>query len=136
MLQAGEGEAAAEAGRRAGSPPSPVARARLETLRRQAARACLGAGAGADRPVPAGRLAQPPVAVPPLPLPPPRPLAPPQASQPLPPLKPVEPPPTLTGCDATGCWASDGTRLQQVGPALLGPRGFCHAQGALLQCPP
>jgi hypothetical protein len=40
-----------------------------------------------------------------------------------------------TACDPGGCWASDGTRLQRVGPQLLGPRGFCSLQGGLLHCP-
>ena len=53
----------------------------------------------------------------------------------MPPPVRIEPPLTVTGCDASGCWASDGTRLQQAGPQLLGPRGFCSVQGALLQCP-
>ncbi len=42
---------------------------------------------------------------------------------------------SVTGCDALGCWASDGTRLQRVGPALLGPRGYCSTAGAVLSCP-
>jgi hypothetical protein len=45
-------------------------------------------------------------------------------------------PKSITSCDALGCWASDGTRLQRVGPNLLGPRGFCSAPGGVLQCPP
>ncbi len=41
----------------------------------------------------------------------------------------------VNSCDANGCWASDGTRLQRAGSNLLGPRGYCTLQGALLQCP-
>jgi hypothetical protein len=43
--------------------------------------------------------------------------------------------PTITTCDALGCWASDGSRLMRNGPTLLGPRGACTAQGAALNCP-
>lgn len=49
---------------------------------------------------------------------------------------PVPPPLlTLTVCDASGCWASDGTRLQRQGELLLGPRGYCSRLGAVLTCP-
>ena len=65
-----------------------------------------------------------------------RPAAPPPRLGTLPPPVAPAPPLTLNGCDATGCWASDGSRLQRSsGGALLGPRGFCHVNGNLLQCP-
>lgn len=103
----------------------------LETLRRQAARACLGAGA--DAAAPAQRRLQPPIAVAPVTgaapvLPRPTP-----ASPPLP--RPPAVPLTVTGCDAAGCWASDGSRLQRLGADLLGPGGLCRVQGNLLHCP-
>jgi hypothetical protein len=41
----------------------------------------------------------------------------------------------ITSCDAGGCWANDGSRLNRVGPNLWGPRGVCTVQGTLLQCP-
>ena len=41
----------------------------------------------------------------------------------------------ITNCDALGCWASDGTRLQQQGSNLLGPRGYYTWQGSVLNCP-
>lgn len=105
---------------------------RLEALRRQAARACLG-GTGeppprAQQPAPAPldpRRPRPPVAMPALP---PAPMA------PAPPTP--SPPLMVLGCDSSGCWASDGSRLQQLGPHLLGPRGFCTQQGLVLNCPP
>ena len=105
---------------------------RLETLRRQAVRACLG-GTGdppprAQQPAPAPldpRRPRPSVATPALP---PAPMA--------PALPPPAPPLTVLGCDSSGCWASDGSRLQQLGPHLLGPRGFCTQQGLVLNCPP
>jgi len=106
---------------------------RLEPLRRHAARACLG-GRG-HPPPPAQRFAQPGVTVPPvvirpLALPPPLTVAP-TLSLPT----QVKPPLTVTTCDATGCWASDGSRLQRLGPNLLGPRGLCTVQGMVLSCP-
>ena len=66
-------------------------------------------------------------------VPPPRVL--PQGGLPTPALPAAAPLLTVTACDATGCLASDGTRLQWVGPSLLGPRGMCTVQGTVLQCP-
>jgi hypothetical protein len=107
--------------------------AQLETLRRDAARACLG-GSG-DAPPPSHRFAQPPIVVPPiagarLAPPPPLPIGPVGPSP-----KQVEPPTVVMACDPGGCWASDGSRLNRVGPYLLGPRGLCSVQGTLLHCP-
>jgi hypothetical protein len=50
---------------------------------------------------------------------------------------PVPTPPlvSITSCDANGCWASDGTRLQRFGSQLLGPRGVCSRVGAVVHCP-
>jgi len=118
-----------------------AADARLEQLRREAARACLASRADAPAPTPQ-RLAQPPVGVPPV-AGPPTPAAAhaparATAAAPVPPAMPVPRPaaPTVvTTCDATGCWTSDGKRLDRAGPNLLGPRGLCTLQGALLQCP-
>jgi hypothetical protein len=131
-------EAAVQAARQADGTPdgdrTRAARGRLKTLADQAARACLRASP--DRPVPQGRMAQPPVAVPPSPAAgPPRPTAPTRAAAP-PALPRVDAPVTLTSCDLTGCWASDGTRLQKIGPnQLLGPRGFCSTAGGAVSCP-
>jgi len=107
--------------------------ARLQALRRQAARACLG-GNGDPQPA-AQHLAQPPIVVPPIgavrPLPQPG-LAP---APPAPPPAPARAPAVITGCDAIGCWASDGSRLTRVGPNLLGRSGLCTTQAGLLHCP-
>jgi hypothetical protein len=109
----------------------------LEMLRRRAAAVCLGAGSASP---PAARAHAPqavaPIAARPaaiaVPQPVPRPLAPPAA-----PLTPPAAPLTLGACDATGCWASDGTRLSRAGAnQLLGPRGLCSVQGTLIHCPP
>lgn len=109
-----------------------AAAAALEGLRSTAAATCLGSATPAQRP---GRVAQPPVAVPPpqvevpvrvAPVPPP--------VLPPPPVA-IDRPPTPALCDASGCWASDGTHLRQVGPNLLGPAGPCMQQGALIACP-
>jgi hypothetical protein len=110
-----------------------AARPALEAARHRAAVACLG---GRDAPASAPpRAAQP--AVTPAPARPGPPIA-----IPMPvPASPRTPPPrpapalTVTGCDATGCWASDGTRLQRVGPNLMTPGGHtCTTSGALLHC--
>lgn len=130
-LQAQETAAAARPPR-GGQAPDP----RLAMARRGAALACLG-GRG-DPPPPPQRFAQPPMAVTPalvarpepVPVPAPRidPIRPPPVTQPAPPL-------LVMSCDAVGCWASDGTRLNRWGPDLLGPRGVCSVQGPLLLCP-
>jgi hypothetical protein len=41
----------------------------------------------------------------------------------------------LTSCDALGCWASDGSRLDRIGTQLRSPQGLCTAVGAVLNCP-
>lgn len=115
-------------------PPLPAASQHLAQARQQAARACLQGRADAPAPPPA-RLALPPLEVPPLALPPPPARLPMPVPTPLPPPPRPGPPPALTSCDALGCWASDGTRLQRAGPNLLGPRGLCSVTGTLLQCP-
>jgi hypothetical protein len=109
------------------------ARAELAAARQRAARACLGGRDGAAS-APAARV-RPPLAVPPVGAGPAVPLR-----TPVPaaaPAAPPAPPLTLSGCDANGCWTSDGTRLQRAGPnTLLGPRGLCTVNGSLVQCPP
>jgi hypothetical protein len=105
----------------------------LDAARRRAAHSCLASRT--DEP-PSSRFAEPPVAVPPVagvrsPLP---------ALAPAPvaiPTRPPSPPPltSITACDAAGCWASDGTRLNRVGPTLWGPRGACSVFGAVVHCP-
>jgi hypothetical protein len=47
------------------------------------------------------------------------------------------PRPTFTGnCDSSGCWDSDGTRINAVGGALVRPDGrMCQDVGGVLQCP-
>jgi hypothetical protein len=111
--------------------------ARLQVLRDRASRACLG-GPAAGRPAPA---LQTPQAVAPVS----RPAAPPPVRAPLasPPAPPVVATPTpgaglpqtVVACDSTGCTASDGSRLNKVGPDLVGPKGACTLQGAVLRCP-
>jgi hypothetical protein len=105
----------------------------LEKARHHAAFACLGGRA--DSPPPSGRFAQPPMTVAPIriaPAPPPQSPAGPTSAL----LKKVEAPTLVTTCDSLSCWTSDGSRLQRVGPNLLGPRGLCIVQGPLLHCPP
>jgi hypothetical protein len=114
-----------------GNPRQQAARKRLPALQREAATACLGGGRAERRSPPAGARVSPPVSVAPVTVMPPPAL--PQGGPPA--LAPPPPPLTVTACDAAGCLASDGTRLQWAGPNLLGPRGMCTVQGSLLQCP-
>jgi hypothetical protein len=109
----------------------------LQAARERAARACLGGSADA----PPQRMAQQPVAV--------TPVTPPAPTSPTSPGTRFTPTPapavsvpqrsdvivTITGCDPAGCWASDGTRLNRVGPNLVGPRGTCTLQGPVVRCP-
>jgi hypothetical protein len=106
---------------------------RMQALRREAARVCLGSRLDVQQPPPPQRQFLPPIGV--APVAPPAPVL--GAPQPLPPVAiPRGAVPTvITSCDPTGCWASDGTRLNRMGPSLLGPRGLCTVQGNLLQCP-
>lgn len=103
--------------------------ATLETLRRDAAHACLGSRL--DAPPRVERLARPPIAV--APVAPRAAVTPPVPAATPPPIR-IPPLRTITICDAAGCWASDGTRLSRVGPLLFGPPGLCTLQGAVLSC--
>ena len=113
--------------------------ARLERARRTARNVCLGrASANPQR----SGAPDPPAVVPPPP-PPPALAAPRPAPQP-PPLPATVPPPvplpvprptTITTCDPGGCWDSQGRRLNQAGPLLLGPNGLCTVQGGQVTCP-
>ncbi|WP_140632097.1 hypothetical protein [Methylibium rhizosphaerae] len=131
-LQAQEAAAAAASSPQ-GNPRQQAARKRLPALQREAATACLGGGRAERRSPPAGARVSPPVSVAPVTVMPPPAL--PQGGPPAPALTMPAPPLTVTACDAAGCLASDGTRLQWAGPNLLGPRGMCTVQGSLLQCP-
>jgi hypothetical protein len=104
----------------------------VEALRQAAARACLGLAGPPQR---IGRPIEPPTVVPPPVIEPPRPPAPRSAPAPLPPPVEIGRPPAVTGCDAHGCWADDGTRLQRVAPHQVGPRGPCTVQAGVLLCP-
>lgn len=119
----------------------PLALAQLRAARAQAARACLQAGPDAparSRPdlpplpgvVPAPAAA--PLAHEPLP---PRLRPPPPALQPAPLPAPPAQPAQVLRCDASGCWDSQGQRLQRAGPQLVDPQGrMCTQQGTVLLC--
>jgi hypothetical protein len=116
----------------AASRATPAIDPRLAAARRDVARNCLAASADPPRP---GRVAEPPLVVPPVggtrsPLPP----ASSAATQPER-IAPVAAPVAITSCDSGGCWTSDGSRLQRLGPTLWGPRGACSVVGAVVRCP-
>jgi hypothetical protein len=114
---------------------------KLLAARSDAARACLAARADPSAPAatpPAGRLAQPPIAVTHVGIAGGRGAA--MARAPSPSSTALAPQParpqSIVSCDAGGCWANDGTHLDRFGPALsAGSRGLCTQQGALLTCP-
>lgn len=117
--------------RGAGAAAGAAAKPALDSARRRAASACLTRRD--DGPAVASRSAQPPPTVPPVAALPRVPA--PAAATPQRPLPATPPPLTITGCDAVGCWSSDGTRLQRIGADLLGPRGFCITTAGVLSCP-
>ena len=110
--------------------PSPD---RLEQARRRTAQACLGTeGAQGQR----SGAAQPPQAVPPAMGFPRQPVQPPVIAAPAPPPPlPVPRPTAITTCDPAGCWDSEGRRLNQMGPLLVGPGGVCTGAGGIVNCP-
>ncbi|MDP3759445.1 MAG: hypothetical protein Q8R01_02870 [Ramlibacter sp.] len=111
----------------------PVRAQRVGTARRHAADACLGRSddnrvrSGAPQPAQAVR---PPVTTA-------TPSAPslPSASPPPPPPLAIPRPTVITTCDPAGCWDSEGRRLNNMGPLLMGPRGPCTVQGGVATCP-
>lgn len=132
---------AARAGRQGqGGAAEPARVAEVLTLRRQAAVACLlQSNAPASAPlvplVPPAR-DRAPVEVTPHASPArPAAQAAPLPAAPRPGPVPVPVPAAVTLCDANGCWTNNGTRLQRLGPGLVGPTGICTVQGTLLHCP-
>jgi len=118
------------------SEPAANRQARSERLaraRRQAALVCLGREAGgrarSGAPEPAQAVPPPVISVRPAQAPPPPAVASPQAPLTIPRSA------TITACDPAGCWDSEGRRLNNMGPLLMGPRGLCTLQGGLLNCP-
>ncbi len=118
--------------------------ARLLDLRRRAAQVCLGGKAPVPQrqvqaPVTVAPVTVAPVTVAPVKVTPvtvaPVTVPPVSVTPPAPPPPRNAPPLVITSCDPTGCWASDGSRLNRMGQNLLGPRGLCSVQGNLLQCP-
>jgi hypothetical protein len=106
---------------------------RLANARKQAKLACLGPSSGEPQrsgaPDPVQVVPPTVIAVPSGPPAPPSPV-----TAPLPPLD-IPRPATMTMCDPGGCWDSNGKRLNQVGPILIGPRGPCGMHGGVVTCP-
>lgn len=53
----------------------------------------------------------------------------------VPPPLAIPRPTVVTTCDASGCWDSEGRRLNNAGPVLMGPRGLCSGTGNTFNCP-
>ena len=105
---------------------------RLEQARRRTARVCLGAsGDGARQ---RSGAAEPPQVVPPPSTVPRQPAMPPVLAPAPAPLS-VPRPTVITTCDPAGCWDSEGRRLNQTGPLLVGPGGVCSGLGDIVACP-
>jgi hypothetical protein len=107
-------------------PPGAAGAQRVAAARRIAADACLGRSDGkaarSGAPYPAEAVPPPVISGATAPRPQPAPAA---------PARPA----VITTCDTAGCWDSEGRRLNQIGPLLVGPRGPCTVQGGLAQCP-
>lgn len=105
---------------------------RLEQARRRTALACLGASDDGARQ--RSGAAEPPQVVPPPFALPRQPAAPPVLAPAPAPLS-VPRPTVITTCDPAGCWDSEGRRLNQIGPLLVGPGGVCSGLGGIVACP-
>ena len=103
---------------------------RLGVAKRRTALACLGVAV--PEPAPINRVQPAAVALEPIRLRSTPFLA---AAPPAPAAPSASPPPVITACDAAGCWDSNGAHYDQQGPLLLGPRGPCTREAALLNCP-
>jgi hypothetical protein len=103
---------------------------RLGQARKEAIEACLGRDTGerarAGAPDPSIAVAPPVMQAPHAP-------ASPAIVAPAPPA--YVPPAVVTTCDASGCWDSNGRRINNLGPMLVGPRGACIVVGGIVQCP-
>lgn len=109
-----------------GAPSEAAARAGLQPYRQRVARECLGKEDLAPERAPRAPIAVSPVTSPsPARLP---------AREPMPPAVTLPPLRTVTQCDPSGCWTSDGLRLNRLGPVLVGPPGACTVQSGLLSC--
>ena len=111
------------------------AKDRLEAARKQAQLACLGPESRHGERVGAP---DPSITVPPprIDVPRRRDAVAPAAPPPSPPPMVTPGPAAITSCDPGGCWDSEGRRLNQVGPMLVGPRGgACTVQGGVVLCP-
>lgn len=106
---------------------------RVGAARRHATNTCLGGGddkrVRSGAPNPAQAVRPPVIGAPPAVSP-----APPAAKLPALPLA-IPRPTVITTCDPAGCWDSEGRRLDNMGPLLMGPRGPCTVQGGLATCP-
>ena len=125
----GEALAALQAARNA-----PAQAGNVPALRNLAAATCLG---GASAPQRSARVLRAPEEVPPPIITPPAPpaaLAVPPVQLPPPPVA-IQRPPSVTHCDAGGCWADDGRGLRHLPPGVAGPAGLCTSHGGLVYCP-
>ncbi|MCE9658762.1 MAG: hypothetical protein K8R60_09405 [Burkholderiales bacterium] len=121
ILSSGRAQGAARAG--------AAELAALQPYRKRVARECLG-----KEDLVLERPPLPPVVVAPVTLPP---RAAPAVQGALPPRSPPVPLPplrTVSQCDPSGCWTSDGLRLNRLGPLLVGPPGACTVQSGVLSC--
>jgi len=150
LLAAAPAFAAAQPGEGLDSPDCKAARAELESalddpalgrdqraqrlapLRKEVLQACLGPATEqrqrSGAPQPAVAVPAPIISAPPL-----YPAV--RATSPPPPPVSVPRPAVVTTCDPAGCWDSDGRRLNNLGPMLVGPRGPCTLQGGIANCP-
>jgi hypothetical protein len=130
-LQALDALQAREAALPSASPPAQARAgaaelAALAPYRKRVARECLGKEDPALERAPRVPISVSPVGSPPSAIP--------HAPAAVPPPVPIPPLRTVTQCDPSGCWTSDGIRLNRMGPVLVGPLGACTVQSGVLSC--
>jgi hypothetical protein len=103
---------------------------RLTRAQGQAKLACLGRSPPRER----SGAPEPPITVAPSVAIPKSPTSPPTLQAAPPPVA-IPRPTVITNCDASGCWDSEGRRLNSAGPTLMGPRGLCSGSGSVIICP-
>jgi hypothetical protein len=105
---------------------------RLARARKQVLDSCLGRMSGSPE---RSGAPDPPIAVP-APL-----IEVPRTAQARPPAPVAQPEivipraAAITACDPAGCWDSNGRRMNNMGPVLVGPRGVCIPQAGQVNCP-
>jgi hypothetical protein len=132
--QCGIARAELEAALDAAGRKLPGAAERLPQVRARAVETCLGASVPPASAQQRSGAPERPIAVVPTHIGP-RAVTPQPTLEPAPPPVAVPRPATITTCDPGGCWDTEGRRLNNMAPLIVGPRGACTLQGSVVVCP-